>query len=356
MVVLVHTRFALPSTPQAEGVAGYILYPMAMGVDLFFIISGFLMVITTRNFDNTRSYMWTFFSKRLARIWPVYAFTSAVAMMVMYHGLKSLKHMDVVLPFLEGLLFIPHDPAHNHMYFSMAVDVSWTLCFEMYFYLVFTASMLFGRLRYMAIMVWFALTLIAVPYFMGNLSINPALQPTAVEGFRYASVAMNPIIWDFVYGMVIAWIYLTPAKAPSWVIYSIMIVSILSLIMFWDDLGMGNFYGPFAWGAPLAIGFLGVAMLSKNAEIKVPEWTVWLGGISYSLYLTHIYTFMLADRVIDWINPVGRHVEVARIVLRPMASILVAYGVYLAVENRFSKIMLRWLTGRKVASPVQPLM
>lgn len=356
MVVLVHVRYALPGTPQAEGVEGFILYPMAMGVDLFFIISGFLMVLTTRHFDGSIAYIWTFFSKRLARIWPVYAFTSLLAMMILFHGLNALKHPEIIRHFVEGLFFIPHDPVNNHMYFNMAVDVSWTLCFEMYFYLIFALSMLVGRFRYIAIAIWLSITLIAIPILMGNFSLNPALQPSPINGFRYANLALNPIIWDFVYGMLIAWMYIKPVKLPSAVIYVVMFSAILGMLVFWDDFDMGNFYGPFAWGAPLAVLFLGIAMLSKNGKINVPAWTIWLGGISYSLYLTHIYVFKLTDQALGAMHLDNHHMIVARIAVRPAVAILVAYAVYTFVENKLSKVMLRWMTGKQTGNPVQSLL
>lgn len=68
MVVMVHSRSVLMDTAVGRGAADHVLLPMAMGVDLFFIISGFLMVWTTRDFDGTKIYVGKFLVKRFARI------------------------------------------------------------------------------------------------------------------------------------------------------------------------------------------------------------------------------------------------------------------------------------------------
>jgi len=158
MVVMVHSRSMLMGSASGRAVAEQVLLPMAMGVDLFFIISGFLMVWTTRDFDGSKAYAWTFLVKRFARIWPLLAVMTPVALVV-EHGFGGLLDRALVLSYAEGLAFIPHDPVASGIYFRMAVGVAWTLCFEWYFYLVFAASMLCGRWRYAVMAAWFALTL-----------------------------------------------------------------------------------------------------------------------------------------------------------------------------------------------------
>ena len=200
MVVLVHSRSVLMGTVTGQAVADHVLLPMAMGVDLFFLISGFLMVLTTQDFDGTRTYTWRFTAKRIARIWPLFAIVSVIAVAVDHHGIHGFLKGSVLLPYLEGLLFIPHNPAASPLYFQMAVGVAWTLCFECYFYLVFAVCMLFGQYRYWAMAGWFAVTLIAVPPLRGGYNLGVASQPL-VEWSRYANLAINPIVWEFVLGM-----------------------------------------------------------------------------------------------------------------------------------------------------------
>ena len=342
MVVLVHSRSMLTWTPLGRDVADRVLLPMAMGVDLFFIISGFLMVWTTRDFDGGKAYAWTFLARRFARIWPLLAVMTPVALVV-EHGFGGLFDRTLVLSYLEGLAFVPHDPAASGIYFRMAVGVAWTLCFEWYFYLVFAAAMLFGRWRYTALAAWFGLTLLAIPLARGGYNLHVAAQPV-VTWSRYANLAINPIVWDFVAGMAAAWIYGSRlAIRPAGTICAAVALLLVALALAWQALGMTSFFGPQGWGAPLAIVFVGIALLAKTGAIEVPRWSVWLGGISYSLYLVHVYVFQLAQRIAGTL-PLGHPAfELVLLLARPAVAVICAWALFRYVEFPASSGMRRRL-------------
>lgn len=341
MVVLVHSRSMLMGTPLGQAVADQVLLPMAMGVDLFFIISGFLMVWTTRDFDGGRAYAWTFLAKRFARIWPLLVVMTPLAL-VIEHGFGGLFDRTLVLAYLEGLAFIPHNPAASGIYFQMAVGVAWTLCFEWYFYLVFAASMLFGRWRYAAMAAWFALTLLAIPLGRGDYSLQVAAQPL-VAWSRYANLAINPIVWDFIAGMLAAWLYGSRIKIASVpMIYAVVAACLALLWIAWQPLGMANFFGPQGWGAPLAVVFAGIALLARIDALKVPRWSVWMGGVSYSLYLVHVYVFELLQGIATAVGLGHPAFEIVLFVTRPMMAVLCAWVLFRQVESPVSS----WVRGR----------
>jgi len=82
MVVMVHSCSMWTGTAIGRAVAHQVLLPMAMGVDLFFIISRFLMVWATRDFDGSKAYAWQFLVKCFAMIWPLLAVMTPVALVV----------------------------------------------------------------------------------------------------------------------------------------------------------------------------------------------------------------------------------------------------------------------------------
>lgn len=334
MVVMVHSRSVLMDTAAGKVVADHVLLPLGMGVDLFFVISGFLMMFTTRNFDGSKAYAWRFIAKRAARIWPLFAVVTPIALVV-EHGMHGFLDSSVLFPYLEGLAFIPHNPGASGIYFQMAVGVAWTLCFECYFYVLFAACMLFGRWRYVVMAAWFAMTLVAIPLIRGNYSLNVASQPI-VEGCRYANLAINPIVWDFVIGMIAGWLYVSDLKVRrAWVIYAMLAVSSL-LLTVWNRIGMVNFFGPHGWAAPVTILFFGAAMLAKVGALNVPAWSVWLGNISYSLYLVHVYVFEVVQRVVDAI-PMNHEVSSALLfVTRPALAVIIAWLTFRYVEAPIS--------------------
>lgn len=335
MVVMVHSRSALMDTAAGKVVADHVLLPMGMGVDLFFIISGFLMMFTSRDFDGTKAYAWRFVAKRAARIWPLFVVVTPVALVV-EHGVHGFVDPSILLPYLEGLLFIPHNPSASGIYFQMAVGVAWTLCFECYFYLLFAACMLFGRWRYVVMAAWFALTLVVIPLVRGNYSLNVASQPL-VEWSRYANLAINPIVWDFIIGMIGGWLYAADFKiARSRTIYAMVMVSCVLLLLGWNRMGMVDFFGPHGWGAPMTILFFGAVMLAKVDALNVPAWSVWLGNISYSLYLVHVYVFEILQRVASVI-PMGQSTaNTVLFVSRPIVAVICAWVTFRYVEAPIS--------------------
>ncbi|RLM48911.1 acyltransferase, partial [Halobellus sp. Atlit-31R] len=77
LVVLTHARYFFLDTPTWQ-LAEQWLRPGAMGVDLFFVISGFIMVYTTRHAAGTRGEAVDFLVRRFARILPLYALVTVV--------------------------------------------------------------------------------------------------------------------------------------------------------------------------------------------------------------------------------------------------------------------------------------
>lgn len=354
-VVVVHSRFILEGSPAGKAVADNVMLPMAMGVDLFFLISGFLMVLTTESFDGSRTYAWQFLAKRIARVWPIYALVSLVVIPLEHHGLHGFREPQLWVSLIEGVFFVPHDPVASPMYFNMLVDVAWTLCFEFYFYLVFAGSMLFGRYRYLAMAIWFGATLVASPLLRGAHDIYAFSQPPVLWS-RYANLAVNPIIWDFVFGMLAAWVYKSRilVRSPAF-IYVAMAVIVGGLAVSWTDLGMSNFHGPAGWGTPLAVIFVGIVLLSKLGEIRVPSWSIWLGSASYSLYLTHLYVFGLTQRLLSHTSISGETALPLLFVFRPILAVAVAGALYKYVENPTSLWLRNLLLRPPMHRPITPV-
>ena len=103
------------------------------GVDLFFVISGFVMVYSSERLFGQPGAPITFFVRRLARIVPLYWLATAVLVwfVVPYASTKAV---------LGSLFFAPHIPSEAPLLF-----VGWTLIFEMFFYAVFAIALLAKR-------------------------------------------------------------------------------------------------------------------------------------------------------------------------------------------------------------------
>jgi peptidoglycan/LPS O-acetylase OafA/YrhL len=334
MVVFLHDRVAL----KAAGLDGAFdaMLPLGMGVDLFFLISGFIMVLTTRSFDGSPGYALRFLVKRFVRIWPIYAIVTVAYAAVEWYGVQGLHDPAVLTHALEGLLFIPHDPIHYPLYFQMTVGVAWTLCFEFGFYVVFAAAMLFGRYRYLALAVWFAITLVVVPAVQGTLDFS-VTTPRVVHGLRHTVLALNPIVWDFVLGMLAGGIHVS----SLWVrrralIYGVTAGSLLLIVLGHHALGLMNSYGPRGWGLLMAIAFLGVVLSAKAKPFQVPAWMAWFGDVSYSLYLVHVLAFIGVTEAVTQYGLSGPVAGFVRFIVQPTLAILMAAAMYRYLEAPLS--------------------
>ena len=284
LVVLTHARYGLLDTP-AWPLAETLLRPGAFGVDLFFVISGFIMVHTTRRSDGSARYALDFLIKRFARIWPLYALATLGWLVATYGNLDFLANPQVLRNLALSLSFQPVDP-NAPLYFGATLPLGWTLNFEMYFYLVFAAGLLLGRWRWLFLLAWVGLTVIALPActraltfdVMGNFGFKVA----------YLNLVTNPIVLEFFAGALIGWCFSQDwFRVQSAAVCRHILLLSTAIVAWYIYSGLGSFHGPLQWGWAAALLVLGMALASKTVLITPPPLLVWLGAISYSLYLTH---------------------------------------------------------------------
>ncbi|RFP26195.1 acyltransferase [Duganella sp. BJB488] len=286
LVVLTHARYQLLDTP-AWPLAEQLLTPGAMGVDLFFLISGFIMYYSTAGAAGGPAEAARFLIKRFARVWPAYAIATLAFAYVSY-GVEYFHVAANRLAFWHTLGMLPFDP-RQAPYFGLTLVVAWTLEFEMYFYLIFAASMLFKRLRWVALVGWVALTVLVLPY--AERGFNLSVEGGPVYPVGYLSIVTSPFVLEFLIGVLIGWLYSLPwlrvrSRQLAWNMLALGVTFAL-----WAAYsGAVNTHGPSHYGWPLALMVLAMALASKTVQIRVPALFLWLGSISYSLYLTHLIT------------------------------------------------------------------
>jgi exopolysaccharide production protein ExoZ len=241
---------------------------------------------TTLKNDGSLRYATEFIIKRFARIWPVYVAAIIVNLMLSPHHFGIvLSSWDMIWFYTKSMFFIPND-ATKPPFFDMPYAVGWTLNYEVYFYLVFGISLLFGRLRWLALAAWFAATLIAIPiHTAGHAGLD--IQRTNDLTSAYLVMITNPIIWEFAVGVVVGLIYHSELSLPRHPLTYVFLFATTAFAIWYDFSWHGTFNGLDQWGAPLPLMLLVMALASKKIEFDIPRAFVWLGGVSYSLYLFH---------------------------------------------------------------------
>ncbi|MDP3738063.1 MAG: acyltransferase [Hyphomonadaceae bacterium] len=274
-VVLHHTQFWLSSiyyTPLFALVG-------RSGVDLFFLISGFIMVHTTRDGMRSAPQFWT---DRAIRVVPLYWLGTTLVLLLVLAGMTPLgvpgaNTVDVVTSYL----FIPDLDANGEA--RPILDVGWTLNYEMYFYLLFGLT-LFIRPQARALLLLTA-AFAAVWLFV---KLTPGL-PFVVSHYGSA------LTFEFLIGGAIALWYQRPAgetavKRPLLGAALVAAGLVAVLLAGWKFAVIVNDNPELrvaAFGGPAILVLVGALLLERAGVRAKSGLLLLLGAASYSIYLVH---------------------------------------------------------------------
>jgi exopolysaccharide production protein ExoZ len=258
----------------------------AVGVDIFFVISGFIITRSVLSSPQSGS---AFLRNRLIRILPLYYLLSLPWLWF------ALKHAGLDLSVLAAtfLLF----PAAGDAVVFPALLLGWTLCFEMLFYLSFALILFAGS--------WFAIVaLLSVYVAMWAVRVTTELPVAQFLG--------NPIIIEFLFGVAIALagrlrsrsvMRLCFALAITWLAATIVVgfgrIDTAELVLN----GEVSMQRVLIWGIPSALLVLGASGLQAKTENPVALILSYLGDASYSIYLAHLLVFRALQRPLDFYQP-----------------------------------------------------
>ncbi|MDH0435520.1 acyltransferase [Aeromonas caviae] len=285
-VVFYHTRdsLAFPIGPIPN--LGDFLFAQAyLGVDLFFIISGFVIVLSTQKDKSLLS----FISKRFFRIYPLYAFC-LISVLMLSQQEYSLNQI------LRSFLIIHANYSEAAPWFGYSIlFVAWTISYEILFYAIFCAAMSFSHKYRIAISSMFIVATITIINFFckGTASLDGyyALQ----NDYGVLRFLSSPMQYEFIAGMVIAYIYIHKDKLGfirSWY-PALSSIGIMYFILFY--FGYCNGFGHGLSNAGLAAFMLVFSLLLIDifSDIRESKALTILGDVSYSLYMNQVVIFAL---------------------------------------------------------------
>jgi peptidoglycan/LPS O-acetylase OafA/YrhL len=170
------------------------------GVNLFFVVSGFVMVYASERLFRRTAGPQEFFLRRLARIAPLYWVTTSIVvtyLLLHYGSLQAVKFSPQAV--IASYLFIPYPQADGFM--APVHGVGWTLNYEMFFYLCFCLALPLGRRR----------GVIAVTFLLtGLVVLNQVWQLTPPLDYL-----ARPIILEFAMGMLVALVLREGHRLPG---------------------------------------------------------------------------------------------------------------------------------------------
>ena len=289
-----------------------------IGVDIFFVISGFIMVyVNAEAFGRPRASL-DFVARRVIRICPLYWLLTGLLVLL----LRFAPHTFDTLTFdtahvVKSFLFIPTTNSGGE-YFPILV-AGWTLSYEMYFYLVF-AILLPSSLRVSLVLtgLLFSLTTL-VGYW------QPATGPVSHALF-------NPILIEFVFGECVAyWVLRGHVLAPrAAVMLLVPVLAIFIVQVFGGRLAGSQLLDR---GLPAAALVFAVVCLERHGRLRFPGWLKRAGDESYSLYLSHGITIAVLAKLWVAVHP-PRWLPADMLVLLTMLfATICARAVYQVLER-----------------------
>jgi peptidoglycan/LPS O-acetylase OafA/YrhL len=308
--------------------APFVPLDWGLGVDIFFIISGFIMYYLTVDQFAVKGAPFEFMKRRLIRIVPLYwiCTTAYLAMLVISPG--DVNGRPGLLDTLLSYVFIPWPRADGGLF--PVYSLGWTLNYEMLFYVSLAVCLLLPR----------RIGLAALGVFLVSWVI---IAPFAPKDLWFIQFLGNPIVPEFLIGIALSWLCLNGrAIKGSTAIMLIAAGIVLAVILY-----QANAYS-YVWrlvtgGGPallIAAAAILAAPVSRNA---VTNALAFLGDASYSLYLTHPFAIKAVGILCNKLDLPLAFV----FVLGVPAALAVGAAVHLVVERPLLRLLG---SGRKAAA------
>jgi exopolysaccharide production protein ExoZ len=280
-VLIVHSSALLSFNKEVSSFA----FLTNIGVDIFFVISGFIITYAHWNdFGTGTNGFLTFIKKRLIRIYPMYflfTITTAFALLLMPQLFFSLKSSLSLL--ISSLLFIPTQTENGDV--TLLLAVAWTLSYEIAFYVIFSVSLFFKRK-------------IALPVILSCIVIWSLLGTISYDSF-ILSYFLTTLPLEFAFGMLVCILFKSQREQQqqtTTIQASILIfVSLLSLYLlcFKSNLNMDEIRGNYRFtyfGIPALFLFISLYNIPTPNSNFIKNIFEQIGNASYVTYLSHFLT------------------------------------------------------------------
>lgn len=249
----------------------------AAGVDIFFVISGFVMAISDSNVSASQ-----FLKKRFFRVMPLYWLLTAlmlVKMQVHMSAPAGSEYIQTPLSYVaSSLLLIPYKNSVGLI--QPVLAVGWTLSFEMFFYLLFAAALWLrvGVVRFLS----FAMFLLSIV----GLFRTPS--------WPDLTTLLDPLLLEFLAGVLLGSAFKSGWRVNSALSAALGVAGTLGILF-----APASGERVLVWGTCALLIVQAAVMLEDR--ISPPKALLSIGDASYSLYLCHVFVIQAVARIyIQW--------------------------------------------------------
>ena len=316
---------------QRDEYRQYLAETGAWGVDVFFVISGFIMVFISKPTDTPKKFL----VNRISRVVPLYWFftlLTAVILLAMPNLFNNSEFSWIAT--IKSFLFIPEVSITKSNDLWPILAPGWSLNYEMFFYVVFALS-LFAPVKYR---VWACCTAIVALMVLAGVFDN---------GGPITQFYSQPIVLEFILGMLLAIAFKRDLLRVSQPVAWFLIVAGFVLLIF---LPSPREFVILSHGIPALIIVTGT-LYCKMGESR---FFVMLGDSSYSLYLCHIFTLGGCRLILVPMLGEGRMAAILFAILSTLICIASGVVVHYMIDNwllkkeRFADLS-RLAKGRKAS-------
>jgi len=287
----------------------------AAGVDIFFVVSGFVMVVSSRRITSQSRAAWTFIQHRIVRIVPLYWLLTTAKLVLVFSfadmALRSSLDLDYIA---RSYLLFPLVDGADH--FRPLLPVGWTLTYEFLFYLLFAFAL--------------ALRVDVLRILIPGLGLVVVAALLRTEAWPAWTILFDTLVIEFIFGVMLAKLILRGRSLPPGIAVSFVVTGFVLILAVPE--GSENLR-TLTWGLPALAIVAGAVSLEKHAVSALPRWLLALGDASYSIYLTHGFVVPVIGLGFLSFRWTGSAAEATAVLACLMASAIVGCAVYLMVEK-----------------------
>ncbi len=276
LVALMHVTVTFSQTYHLPFLGNIFKFGGA-GVDIFFVLSGFIITYSNKQYITKATSIGKFFKKRMIRIFPIYWI---IISLLLVFQLLLPSFYRTYFQLTAANIFNTYFLLPNH---DMINGVSWSLTNEMFFYILFMLALLIPSKKFILLLLF---------VYLAFLIVLPAIPITTTNiNNGFTQLLIFPMNIEFLLGVLVVFLL---EKFPQKWCFLFLVTGVGCFIFsaaFYTEILQfltGGYRRAIMFGFPSFLIILSLVKYELTANIKVHNLFLKIGDASYSIYLFHL--------------------------------------------------------------------